>query len=230
MNGKILMANESACELMGYDSLEGMNFRDIAPPPYQKLFKPEHMEKGYGSVLRQFLRKDGSLVRMTAQGTVLKDEQGELWGVYIYMYDSTTERELRAEVDHLSNKLKDLLHSIQQALNKKRALPPEVTTAEREIAALVKQGLSSRDIAAMRKIGAKSVENTRVSLRRKLGIDRRTSLQVCKNMVIFRVAAPSRGLPPPPPKIVVGTKKGRASKRLCMFHLNFRMDTAFQFI
>ncbi len=177
MNGTILMGNKSACEMLGYDSLEGINLMKIAPPPYLKLYKQEYMEKGYGSVVRQFLRKDGSLVWLTAQFSVLKDKKGEQWGVYAYMYDSTTERELRAEVEHLSNKLKDLLHSIQHALNKKRALPPEITPAEREIASLVKQGLSSKDIAAMRKIGAKSVENTRVSLRRKLGIDRRTSLQ-----------------------------------------------------
>lgn len=177
LTGEILMDNKSACELMGYDSLEGMNIRDIAPPPFKRIFVPEYMERGYGSVQRQFLRKDGHLIWLTAQGSVLKDAQGEPWGFYVYIYDSSTERELRAEVDHLSNKLRDVLHSIQQALNKGKALPPDITPAEQEVAALVKEGLSSKEIAAMRRMGIKSVENVRVSLRRKLGVDRRTNLR-----------------------------------------------------
>ena len=177
MAGKILMTNENARSLLGYDSLEGMNLRDIAPPPYQKLFTPEYMEKGYGSVLRQFLRKDGSLIWLTGQFSVLKDEQGKHWGAYCYIYDSTTERELRAEVEHLSSKLRDVLQSIQQALNKGKALPPEITQTERDIAVLVKQGLSCKEIAAMRKIGVKSVENVRVALRKKLAVDHRADLK-----------------------------------------------------
>lgn len=177
LDGKILMDNQSACKLMGYDSLEGMNFRDIAPPPYEMLFKPEYMERGYGSAIRQFLKKDGTLVWMTIQGVVLRDEHGDQWGVYIYMYDSTTEKELKAEVEHLSNELRDVINSLKHVLKKKKTLPSGVTPVEREIAALVKEGLSSKEIAAIRNIGIKSVENVRVMLRRKLGVDRGTNMR-----------------------------------------------------
>ncbi len=114
---------------------------------------------------------------MSAQGIVLRDEQDNPWGYFIYMYDSTTERELRAEIEHLSSRMRGVVESIQQALNKKAALPADVSPAEREIAALVKEGLSSKEIAAVRHMGVKSVENVRVALRRKLGIGRRTSLR-----------------------------------------------------
>ena len=177
LDGKILMDNDQARTVMGYDSLEGLNIRDIAPPPYTKLFQSAHMEKGYGSSVRQFLKKDSQLVWMTAQGVLLKDEAGAPWGIFLYLYDSTTERELKAEIEYLSNKLKDVVSSIQQALNKGKALPPEVTPAERSIAALVKEGLTCKEIADARGIGVKSVENARVSLRRKLGVDRRTNLK-----------------------------------------------------
>jgi PAS domain S-box-containing protein len=177
-DGRILMANPAAGELLGYDSFEGLNIRDIAPPPYTQLFKPEFTARGYGSVVRQFLLADGRLKWMTAQGIVLKDEKDALWGYFIYMYDSTTERELRAEIEHLSSKMRGVVDSIQHVLNKQEALPPGVTPAEREIAALVKKGLSSREIADHRGIGVKSVENARVALRRKLGLDRRSSLRV----------------------------------------------------
>ena len=43
MEGWILMANESATEAFGYESLEGMNTRDIAPLPHRMLFTPEFM-------------------------------------------------------------------------------------------------------------------------------------------------------------------------------------------
>ncbi len=135
------------------------------------------MANGYGSAVSQFLRKDGSFVWMSAQGVLLKDEQGAPWGVFIYLYDSTTERELQAEVEHLGNKLRDVVTSIQQALNKKRTLPPDITQAERDIAAMVKNGMTCREIAAVRNMGVKSVENVRVSLRKKLDVDRRTNLR-----------------------------------------------------
>ena len=177
MEGRILMANKSATEAFGYESLEGMNARDIAPLPHRMLFTPEFMALGQATALRQFLRRDGSLVWMTAQGILLKDEQGDPWGAFIYMYDSTTEREMRAEIEHLGNKLRDVVSSIQQALNKGKALPSDVTLAEREIAMMVKNGMRSKEIAAMRGLGVKSVENVRVALRRKLGVDRRTNLR-----------------------------------------------------
>jgi len=177
MDGKIMMANDKAAATLQYESLEGLNIRDIAPPPYSMLFQAEHMERGFGSDVRQVLRKDGRLVWMTVQGVVLKDEQDRPWGIFIYMYDSTTEREMQAEIEHLGNKLRDVVSSIQQALNKGKALPSDVTPAEREIAAMVKNGMRSKQIAAMRGLGVKSVENVRVALRRKLGVDRRTSLR-----------------------------------------------------
>ena len=177
MDGKIMMANDKASTTLQYDSLEGLNIRDIAPPPYSMLFQPEHMGRGYGSDVRQFLRKDGRLVWMTVQGVVLKDDQDMPWGVFIYMYDSTTEREMQAEIEHLGNKLRDVVSSIQQALNKGKTLPPEVTPGEREIAVLVKAGLTSRQIADNRRMGVKSVENVRVALRKKLGVDRRNNLR-----------------------------------------------------
>ncbi len=177
MDGKILMANANACDLLGYDTLEGVNVRDIIPPPYTMLFQPESMEKGFGSDIRQVLHRDGRLIWMAVEGVVLKDEQGAPWGVFLYMYDTTTERELQAEVDHLSAHLRGVVSSLQQALNKGRALPPEVTPAEREIAALVKKGMTCKKIAAMRGMGVKSVENARVALRKKLGVAHRDNLQ-----------------------------------------------------
>ncbi len=48
--------------------------------------------------------------------------------------------------------------------------------AEREIAALVKEGLSSKAIAVVRPRGVNSVENVRVVQRRKPMLDRRTNL------------------------------------------------------
>jgi DNA-binding CsgD family transcriptional regulator len=93
------------------------------------------------------------------------------------MYDSTTEQELQAEVEHLSTKLRDVVASIQLALNKGKVLPPEITQAEREIAAMVKKGMTSRHIANVRGMGVKSVENVRVTLRKKLGVDRRVNLR-----------------------------------------------------
>lgn len=181
MAGIILMANTSAARLLRYDTLEGVNIRDIAPPPFVALFNPEFMEKGYGAVVRHYLRRDGSRVWMTAQLNLLKDAAGAPWGVFIYMYDSTTERELRAEVEHLSAHLRGVVSSLQQALNKGKALPPEVTPAEKEIAALVKDGLTCKEIAAVRGMGVKSVENVRVALRRKLNIDRHTHLRTVLN-------------------------------------------------
>ncbi len=177
MAGEILMANPATKEALGYASFEGMNIRDIAPPPFTILFKPEYIEKGYATDVRQFLHRDGRLKWMSAQGIVLRDEQDNPWGYFIYIYDSTTERELRAEIEHLSSRMRGVVESIQQALNKKAALPADVSPAEREIAALVKEGLSSKEIAAVRHMGVKSVENVRVALRRKLGIGRRTSLR-----------------------------------------------------
>ena len=177
LDGKIMMDNDQARAVLGYGRLEGMNIRDIAPPPFKMLFQPEYMQRGYASDVRQFLKKDGRLVWMSAQGVVLKDEAGAPWGVFMYMYDSTTERELRAEIEYLSNKLKEVVTSIQQALNKGKSLPPEVTPTEREIAVLVKKGLTSKQIAGNRGMGAKSVENVRVALRKKLGVDRRMNLR-----------------------------------------------------
>ena len=177
MDGKIMMANDKAAATLQYESLEGLNIRDIAPPPYSMLFQPEHMEKGFGSDVRQVLRKDGRLVWMTVQGVVLKDDRDRPWGIFLYMYDSTTEREMQAEIEHLGNKLRDVVSSIQQALNKGKALPSDVTPAEREIAVMVKNGMRSKEIAAMRGLGVKSVENVRVALRKKLGVGRRTSLR-----------------------------------------------------
>jgi DNA-binding CsgD family transcriptional regulator len=84
---------------------------------------------------------------------------------------------MQAEIEHLGNKLQDVVSSIQQALNKGKALPSDVTLAEREIAMMVKNGMRSKEIAAMRGLGVKSVENVRVALRRKLGVDRRTNLR-----------------------------------------------------
>jgi PAS domain S-box-containing protein len=178
MEGKILMANPAAGNMLGYKSIEGLNIRDILPPPYTMLFQPEYIDRGYGSDVRQVLKKDGQLVWMTVQGVILKDVRGAPWGVFIYMYDSTTERELQAEVEHLSSKLRDVVTSIQQTLNKKKVLPADITPAEREIAALVKNGISCRDIATMRGMGVKSVENARVALRKKLGLKRRANLRV----------------------------------------------------
>jgi PAS domain S-box-containing protein len=177
LDGKILMDNAQARAVLGYDTLEGHNIRDIAPPPYTMLFQPEHMEKGYGADVRQVLHKGGRLVWMTVQGVVLKDEQGAPWGVFLYLYDTTTEREMQAEIEHLGNKLRDVVSSIQQALNKGKALPSNVTLAEREIAAMVKNGMSCRQIAAARNMGVKSVENVRVALRKKLKVDRRVNLR-----------------------------------------------------
>ena len=51
---------------IGYESLEGMNARDIAPLPYRMLFTPEFMALGQATALRQFLRRDGSLVGVEA--------------------------------------------------------------------------------------------------------------------------------------------------------------------
>ncbi len=177
MAGEILMTNPAAEEMLGYDSFKGLNIRDIAPPPYTRLFNPEYVEKGYATAIRQFLRQDGQLKWMSAQGIVLKDDQGSPWGYFIYMYDSTTERELRAEIEHLSGRMRGVVNSIQQALNKTEALPPDVTSAEREVATLVKKGMTCKEIAESRGIGVKSVENARVALRKKLGLDRRTSLR-----------------------------------------------------
>jgi len=177
MQRTILMANEKASKLLGYASLAGMNLRDIAPPLHTDFLSPECLEKGYGSDLRQFLRKDDGLVWMNTQGIVLKDEQGAPWGFYIYIYDCTTERELHAEVEHLSNKLRDVVASIQQELNTRKTLPPDTTVGEKAIAALVKEGFSSKEIAGIRCMGVKSVENIRVSLRKKLAVDRHASLQ-----------------------------------------------------
>ena len=177
MEGRIIMANESATKTFGYESLVGMHARDIAPPPFSVLFTPEFMATGSGSKVRQFLRKDGRFVWMAAQGTLLKDEQGAPWGVFIYLHDITVERELKVEVEHLSNRLREVVSSIQQALNKKRELPPDITPTERDIAAMVKHGITSRDIATARGIGVKSVENMRVSLRKKLAVDRRANLR-----------------------------------------------------
>ena len=177
LEGKILMANPAAGAMLGYDSFEGLNIRDIAPPPYTKLFNPEYVTRGYASAVRQFLRRDGRPKWMTAQGIVLKDGQDRPWGYFIYMYDSTTEQELRAEIEHLTSKMRGVMTSIQQVPNKNEALPPEVTLAEREVAALVKRGTNCREIAELRGIGVKSVESTRVALRRKLGLDRRDSMR-----------------------------------------------------
>jgi len=69
------------------------------------------------------------------------------------------------------------LTRIQLALNKDRTLPPEITPAEREIAASVKKCMNCRESAAVRGMGAKSVEIVRVVLRKKLGVDRRANLR-----------------------------------------------------
>lgn len=177
MQRTILMANERACKLLGYASLVGMNLRDIAPPLQADFPSPECLEKGYGSDLRQFLREDGRLVWMNAQGIVLRDELGTPWGFYIYIYDCTTERKLRAEVEHLSDKLRDIVATIQQELTTNNTMPPDITVSEKAIAKLVKGGFSSKEIADIRGMGVKSVENVRVSLRKKLAVDRGTSLQ-----------------------------------------------------
>jgi DNA-binding CsgD family transcriptional regulator len=42
---------------------------------------------------------------------------------------------------------------------------------------MVKIGMSCKKIAAIRGMSVKSVENVRVALRRKLGMDRRTNLR-----------------------------------------------------
>jgi len=115
-----------------------------------------YMENGFGSDVRQVLHRDGRLVWTTVQGVVLKDEQDAPWGMFLYMYDSTTERELRAEVEHLSVHLRGVAASLQQVLNKSRTLPPEITPAEREIADLVKKGMTCKEIAAVRGMGVKS--------------------------------------------------------------------------
>ena len=177
MEGRVLMANTSACDLLGYDTLEGINVRDIIPPPYKMLFQPKPMERGFGADVRQVLHRDGHLIWMAVEGVVLKDEKGAPWGVFLYMYDTTTERELQAEVDHLGAHLRGVVSSLQQALNKGRPLPSDVTPAEREIAALVKNGMTCREIAAVRGMGVKSVENARVALRKKLGVGRRENLR-----------------------------------------------------
>ena len=44
-------------------------------------------------------------------------------------------------------------------------------------ALMVKKGMTCREIASLRGMGVKSVENTRVALRRKLGVDRRVNLR-----------------------------------------------------
>jgi DNA-binding CsgD family transcriptional regulator len=141
------------------------------------LFQPEYMKRGYGSNVRLVLQKDSSLVWMMVQGVVLNDEHDAPWGVFIYMYDSSTERELGAEMEYLSNKLRNVVPSMQIALNKGKFMPPEITHAERQIAAMANKGLCSRDIANVRGMGVKSVEKVRRALRKKLGVDRRVNLR-----------------------------------------------------
>ena len=96
------------------------------------------------------------------------------------MYDSTTE--MRAEIEHLSGKMRGVVNSIQHALIKTEALPSDVTSAGREVATLVKKGMTCKEIAGSRGIGFKSVENARVALRKNWGwIDAPIYAPSCRN-------------------------------------------------
>jgi DNA-binding NarL/FixJ family response regulator len=85
-------------------------------------------------------------------------------------------------LEHVLSEAESATHSLQGPdRSAARTLPPSLTPREREVAALVAQGLTNRQIASRLVISEATVETHLARIFRKLGMQSRTQLSVWVN-------------------------------------------------
>src|SRR4051794_26212257 len=164
--GRWLRVNAALCELLDYeqDELVGMSFRDLTHPDDLEadLARTDAMKRGElgpFEVEKRYLRKDASVVWTQVNASLVFGANGE--PIYsIAQFQDITERK-RAEL-------------IAAQARRRNADGGPLTPREREVLALLAEGLTSADAAAQLGLSAETIETHVRRALRKLGARSRT--------------------------------------------------------
>jgi|tagenome__1003787_1003787.scaffolds.fasta_scaffold20932854_3 PAS domain S-box-containing protein len=164
--GRWLRVNSALCELLRYEQSElvGMSFRDLthADDLEADLARADAMQRGElgpYEVEKRYLRKDGSVMWTQVNASLVFGANGE--PIYsIAQFQDITERK-RAEL-------------LAAQARRRNAESGPLTPREREVLALLAEGLTSADAAAQLGLSAETIETHVRRALRKLGARSRT--------------------------------------------------------
>ncbi len=164
--GRWLRVNSALCDLLRYDQddLVGMSWRDLTHPDdlaadLARAAAMQRGELGPYEVEKRYLRKDGSVVWTQVNASLVFGTSGE--PIYsIAQFQDITERK-RAEL-------------VAAQARRRHADAGPLTPREREVLALLAEGLTSADAAAQLGLSAETIETHVRRALRKLGARSRT--------------------------------------------------------
>lgn len=120
IRGRLFFANQALVDILGYDSKEailGINLSKelCADPGERAVFLREMEKQGFvRDYVVKSLRKDGSLVILSATSNFIRNEKGEVIGIQGIVQDITEKRKLEEELQTQRLKLEEILSFDEQ--------------------------------------------------------------------------------------------------------------------
>lgn len=184
---RISMCNHTAAKMFGHnhtDEFVGTHITEFGGDctsvwdSVQGEFSDEFLRKGFAKSGAAFTTTEGKIWYGIMSIYKLTPRPSQPYAAFYDILDIS-------KVDFLEKPMEEILHKVEAFTRVLRTLveplqkelPASITKTEREIIALLKQGLSTKEIATGLCVSHKTVDNHRHSIRQKLNIQSGQTLQ-----------------------------------------------------
>jgi PAS domain S-box-containing protein len=157
LEGQLFYCNRPSCELLGYRRQELLqkNIRDLTPAAYFEWEKPQvlrSIQKGQNGLHlpnKPLIKKDGETILVSTHLIILDlpDQGAVIMGVIV-----------------------------PNSLDCPKPLPESLTPMERRLAKMTAYGMTIKEMAAALKLSARTIENHRYNIKRKLNLPDKMNL------------------------------------------------------
>jgi len=113
MDGKFLEVNPAFQKMLGYakDDLNVLKYQDLTPEKWHIIEAKriqEIMDIGYGTLEKEFIRKDGTIVPISLTGWVIKDNEGNPTTLGAYIEDITERKKAQEKLKESEEKFRQI--------------------------------------------------------------------------------------------------------------------------
>ena len=122
-NGKIIECNQAFADMLGYtpDDLNGSSRHSITPPKYWRIededINTQLFNWGFTKDYeKEFIRKDGSLVPVIINSTLVKDQGTEKYIILSTLRDISAQKRADKEIEKLHKHLQNIIESSPSAI------------------------------------------------------------------------------------------------------------------
>ena len=123
MQGRILDCNPVFLEMLGYtlDELKNLTFQELTPAKWYEIekdiVKNQYLKKGYSECYeKEYIRKDGTILPVSINGWLIKDDLGKPAGMWAFVRDITKQKKVHDDLKASEQRFRRLSEASFEAI------------------------------------------------------------------------------------------------------------------